>query len=48
MLFQEVIEFVMGHITNPNKENAIRTPLADVAFIPEAEVGVIEEDHGGS
>ena len=42
MLFQEVIEFVMGHITNPNKENAIRTPLADVAFIPEAEAVMIE------
>ena len=43
MLSQEVIEFVMGHITNPNKENAIRMPLADFAFIPEAEAGVIED-----
>ena len=40
MLFQEIIEFFMAHITNPNKENAIRMPLA---FIPEAEAGVIED-----
>lgn len=33
----------MDHITNPNKENAIRMPLADFAFIPEAEAGVIED-----
>ena len=32
----------MGHITNPDEFNT------DFAFIPEAEVGVIEEDHGGS
>ena len=32
----------MDHITNPNKENAIRTPRADFAFIPEAEASVIE------
>ena len=43
MLFQEVIEFVMDHIRNSNKENSIRMPLADFAFIPEAEAGVIED-----
>ena len=43
MLFQEVIEYVMDHITNSNKENSIRMPLADFAFIPEAEAGVIED-----
>ena len=42
MLFQEIIEFVVGHITNPNKENAIQIPLADFAFIPEAEAGMVE------
>ena len=43
MLIQEIIELFMAHITNPNKENAIRMPLADFAFIPEAEAGVIED-----
>ena len=41
--FRRSLNFFGPYNIYPNKENAIRMPVADFAFIPEAEAGVIED-----